>query len=216
MRTVLTAFICAAFLFACKGPAGEKAKVTDAQDIENTTASSTYQINTASSEVTWQGFKPGDSHNGTIKLTSGSINMDGESIVGGEFVIDMSTITATDADLDEEGNTKLTGHLRSADFFHVDSLGTSMFEITKVVELKDSDLGSHSVYGNLTMNGITKNVQFPANIACVDNTCTTMAEFNIDRTNWGIEFMSKKILGELADRFVNDEITIGLNIVSSK
>ncbi|MEM0934041.1 MAG: YceI family protein, partial [Bacteroidota bacterium] len=53
-------------------------------------------VNTSESKVTWKAYKVGGSHVGTIDLKSGSLEFDGETLVGGEFVVDMSTINTTD------------------------------------------------------------------------------------------------------------------------
>ena len=165
MKKLLFAIVCLGFIVACKGPKGDKAAVTDAQDVAiNTDGSQSFAVNTGTSQVTWVGYKPGDDHNGTINLKSGSINMKDGNIESGSFEMDLTTITATDPDMDEEENGKLTGHLRSSDFFNVDTNTTASFDITKVIKLTGSDLGTHTIYGNLTLNGNTNNVSFPATV----------------------------------------------------
>ena len=48
------------------------------------------------SSITWLGKKVTGEHSGTIGLKSGYIQMNGDKMTGGEFVIDMTTLTVTD------------------------------------------------------------------------------------------------------------------------
>ena len=41
-------------------------------------------------------------------------------------------------------------------------------------------------------------------------------EFNIDRTNWGIEFMSKSIFDDLKDKFISDDMQLQVNLKANK
>ena len=56
----------------------------------------TKEVKTSESQVTWKGYKVGGSHEGTISLKSGALEFDGEKLVGGEFVVDMTSINTTD------------------------------------------------------------------------------------------------------------------------
>ena len=70
------------------------------------------EVKTSESTINWTGEKVTGSHEGTIQLESGYLMMEDDKITGGEFVMDMSTITVTD--LSGEGKEKLEGHLKSA------------------------------------------------------------------------------------------------------
>jgi polyisoprenoid-binding protein YceI len=54
---------------------------------------------------------------------------------------------------------KLTGHLKSADFFNVEKFSQSTFELTCLKSVSDDN---YQVSGNLTLNGTSKNITFPA------------------------------------------------------
>ena len=75
------------------------------------------------SKVVWKGYKVTGSHEGTISIKSGSLVFDNEKLTGGEFVMDMTTIGATD--LEGEYKGKLDGHLKSDDFFGVEKYPTA-------------------------------------------------------------------------------------------
>ena len=54
------------------------------------------QVKVSESSLTWKATKVVGSHEGTIALKSGSLKFDGAKLVGGSFLIDMTTITVTD------------------------------------------------------------------------------------------------------------------------
>ncbi|HKL91475.1 MAG TPA: YceI family protein, partial [Allomuricauda sp.] len=89
----------------------------------------TKEVKTSESTVTWKGYKVGGSHTGTISLESGALEFDGEKLVGGEFVVNMSSISATD--LEGEYKDKLDGHLKSDDFFGTADHPTAKLVFTK-------------------------------------------------------------------------------------
>ncbi|MGB0261158.1 MAG: YceI family protein, partial [Flavobacteriaceae bacterium] len=70
-----------------------------------------------SGTVNWTGYKVTGQHSGTLALKSGSINIQDGQLVGGEFVVDMTSLTVTD--LKGKGKANLEGHLKSDDFFGV-------------------------------------------------------------------------------------------------
>ncbi|MEK6555965.1 MAG: YceI family protein, partial [Bdellovibrionota bacterium] len=94
-------------------------------------APTTMTVDTAASEVNWTGSKViGASHNGHIKMSSGSVQMDGKKLLGGEFVIDMNSINNVDLAGSAKDKAKLEGHLKSDDFFGVAKHPTATFKIT--------------------------------------------------------------------------------------
>ena len=84
-------------------------------------------LNTKESKIEWEGEKLTGSHEGTIMFKEGYLDMDGDKITGGEFIVDMTSIVATD--LEGEGKQKLEGHLKSDDFFGVANHPTAKLTI---------------------------------------------------------------------------------------
>jgi len=58
--------------------------------------------------------------------------MEDGKLIGGEFTADMTSINVTD--LEGDSKEKLTGHLRSDDFFGVETHKTAKFVITTVAK----------------------------------------------------------------------------------
>ena len=53
----------------------------------------TLAVDPAASSLNWTAKKFGGQHNGTVKLAKGTLNLDGTKLTGGNFVMDMTSIT---------------------------------------------------------------------------------------------------------------------------
>lgn len=175
---------------------------------KNVTKPVTYTVDATKSSITWVGKKVGGSQNGTIALKSGSINVNGKSITGGTFVIDMNAIK------DANGSEKLEGHLKADDFFGSAKYPTSTFVITKV-----AGTGANVIItGNLTIKATTKPVSFPATVAVnADGTVSALAgKIIVDRTKYDIRYGSKSFFDSLGDKAIDDNFEIGVKLVTKK
>lgn len=219
MKKLILVLAAGVFLAAC----GESKKTAEkTQEVANAgTEAVTYTVDPAASQVEWAGAKLADTkHNGTVQLTSGSLAFEGGNLTAGNFVIDMSTIA--DADLTEEmGQSKLVGHLKSADFFMVDSFPTAMFEITGVEKLEEGAEGTHMVKGNLTIKGQTHGISFPATISQTETGASASASFEINRNEWGIVWggsqePNQDIIDNLKNNLIQDMISFKVNLVAGK
>ena len=56
----------------------------------------TKEVKVTESTIQWKGYKVTGSHEGTIALENGSLIFEGDNLVGGNFTIDMTSITVTD------------------------------------------------------------------------------------------------------------------------
>tara|TARA_R110002050_G_scaffold24083_2_gene64220 strand:+ start:12276 stop:12854 length:579 start_codon:yes stop_codon:yes gene_type:complete len=157
------------------------------------------EIKTENSKVVWKGYKVTGSHEGTIAIKSGTLSFDGDKLVGGEFVIDMTTISATD--LQGEYKGKLDGHLKSDDFFGVATYPTASLVFTQV---ETSGKNAYNVTGDLTIKGKTNPVSFT--ISIYGNKAT--ASLKIDRTKYGVEYNSTSFFENLKDKAIYDEFDL--------
>ncbi len=183
-------------------------------------AGNTLAVNLSESSIYWTGKKPAGEHTGTVKLTSGELKLEKGEVKSGTFVIDLNSIANTDI-ADAGMKEKLIGHLKSPDFFDVAKYPTATFTITRVGRLKAAEnakgdiKATHLVEGNLTMKGVTHKVQFNATISTLNGTLTASSlPFVIDRTKWGVNYQSKSVFSELKDQFINDEITLKIELLA--
>jgi len=177
-----------------------------------------YTIDPASSKVEWVAKKVTDQHNGTVALKSGELKAEAGAITAGKFILDMNSILVLDLRAEDEYNAKLLGHLKSADFFNVESAPESSFEIVSVEPIADAIAGAanYNVKGNLTIKGISKAITFPATINVSENNVAANAEFDIDRTEWDIKYGSGKFFQDLGDKMINDEFTVKFALNAKK
>lgn len=154
------------------------------------------------SKVKWEGEKLTGSHDGTIDLKEGFFLMNGGELVGGEFVVDMTTINVTD--LEGEGKGKLEGHLNSDDFFGTSNYPTSKFVINTVAKKGNT----YGVSGTLTIKGKSNPIAFDLDMANGKATTT----LKIDRTKYDIKYGSGSFFDNLGDKTIYDEFTLMVNL----
>lgn len=160
--------------------------------------------------LSWTGFGVGKSHTGTINFKSGVVEMKGNDLVGGEFVLDMTTIKTGDS-------PRLENHLKAADFFDVEKFNEGSFKITKVEAIKTAKAGepTHKITGDLTIKGKTHPEVLMATISKQGKIYTAKAETEIkDRTQYDIVFHSAKFTAAsvLGDKLIEDNIKIQLDL----
>ena len=155
------------------------------------------------SALTWVGSKITGSHEGTINLKSGYLTFDNKDLVGGEFVIDMTTIVCTD--LSGKGKASIESHLKSDDFFSVDNFPNASL---KILSVKNKSIDQYQVNANITIKGFTQKIVFDAEI----KERTAKAKLIIDRTLFGIIYKSGNFFEELADKAIYDEFEMSIEL----
>ena len=168
-------------------------------------------IDTATSKLSWVGKKVTGQHNGTVNLKGGEIDLEGSTLKGGQFEIDMSSIKVLDI-TDAKNNEKLTGHLKSDDFFGVDKHPTAKFKITSVKPLKGKKDANVEVTGDLTVKGQTKPITFPAMVDVKDGKGFAKGNISVDRTLFNVRYGSGKFFENLGDKMINDNFDIALDL----
>lgn len=204
-------------LTCCKqAPKGEDAIVSEPGVVTKVENAKTYSIAGRSAKVGWIGTKVTAHHFGEINISEGTIEVKDANVVGGSFTIDMTTLVT----LDKSGGEKLTGHLKSDDFFDVEQYPTAVFEIisaerrvfterpaaTQYDEHKRFQLNNptHRLIGNLTMHGVTRQINIPAEIEFLPGSLIAKSQFDLNRKDWGIDFTGPK------DNLIRDEVHIGI------
>lgn len=204
-------------VFSCKNKVeGDAASVSEAAEVAQTEGVA-YIVDPAATQLTWEGVKVTGKHNGTINVTEGTVFLSDGQVTGGNFTIDMNTITVLD--LEGEWKDNLEAHLKGTtsdkanDFFNVPQFPTAKFEITKVSQLTNDTEGSHQIYGNLTMKDQTKEIGFKASISNLDGVLTVVSpQFLINRTDWGIQYGSAKFFESIGDKAISDDFGVKISL----
>ena len=175
----------------------------------------TLKLDADQSVLNWTGTKVTGKHQGTLKLKSGSLQLDHGQIKGGAFDIDMTSLVDTDLK-DPDYKTKLETHLRSEDFFSVAKNPLAIFKITSVKPIANAAAGqpNQEITGDLTIKGITHPVTFPAIVTLGKVKAEATGTVKIDRTKYDIRYGSGKFFQGLGDKLINDDFTIDLKLVS--
>ncbi len=157
------------------------------------------KINVSESTITWKGKKiVGNGHQGTINLKSGHLEMDGNTLTGGEFVVDMTSINVTD--LEGKGKGRLEGHLKSDDFFGVTNYPEAKLVITSATKGDKS----YKVNADLTVKGKTQAVSF--NLDMGNSEARAILEF--DRSKHDVRYGSGSFFDDLGDKAISDNILL--------
>ncbi|MCG8332493.1 MAG: YceI family protein [Chitinophagales bacterium] len=172
----------------------------------------TLKANVAESTIEWKGYKVTGEHSGTVNLKSGDLKFEEGNLVGGSFVIDMTSIENTD--MEGEWSQKLVGHLKSDDFFGVENHPTAKFEITKVISRGTP--GNYKILGNLTIKDITKPIKFFTHLEEEGNKVTATAEMTIDRSDYDVRYGSGSFFDNLGDKTIYDEFDMIVTMVTTK
>lgn len=196
-------------LGACADPAADApdAVVSDVQvDTSDTTAADTtdggmrsYSIDPAGSAIGFVGSKVTGSHDGGFGTFEGTISMTPGDPTQSRVAVTIDTTSLW------SDNEKLTGHLKSEDFFAVDEYPSATFTSTEIVA---TDSG-YEIVGNLDLRGVEKQIRFPASITVTDTAITANAEFSIRRFDFGIQYPGR------ADDLIRDEVLVRLDLTAT-
>jgi polyisoprenoid-binding protein YceI len=162
-------------------------------------------INTEKSSVKWMGKKIGSKHEGMIQLKDGYVELQDDKMVAAKIVIDMASITNTDLE-NENYNQKLVGHLKSDDFFGVETYPTASFELTKSSTFTN---GKATLSGDITIKDKTEPISFDV----VKEGETFSTKVTIDRSKFDVRFGSKSFFNNLGDNVIDDNFTLDIRLV---
>lgn len=194
-----------ALALGCPNPAKDKpkAEVTEANEGGIPTAEMGAEISVPPStgtpvefssehgEISWVGSKVTRSHDGGFKTFSGQAHLDESGkLVGLSLTIDMDSVWS-DTD-------RLTGHLKTDDFFDVANYPEARFVATRIVD--------DEITGNLTLRGTTKSITFPAQVNVTDDAVQIDSEFALNRQPFGVKYKGKP------DNLVRDEVVLRVKL----
>ena len=172
---------------------------TAAADTKPAAGAKAYAITAENSKVEFTGSKVTGKHDGGFKTFTGHFTVEDGVPVGNDHKVEID-MNSTFAD-----DEKLTGHLKSPDFFDVAKYPQTTFDVTELK--KDSDT-AYTVSGNFKLHGVEKNISFPATVTRDGDTVNIKAEFDINRKDFGIVYAGK------ADDLIRDEVVIRLDLTA--
>ena len=235
LKSTLALSLLAVFAVAC-GSKSNTVETSEAKEVASADDATAITVNTQNSMVTWIGSKPTGKHNGSISIADGEVMVNNSEIVGGNFTIDITSLKALDMEEGTDGYNNLVGHLMSPDFFDAENHPTATFEVTEVKPFSAANLSAdkdeydsenkpaalsevmvenptHFISGNLTMRGTTKNITFPAHVEMNNGVIKAKANFNIDRTAWGLSYNTEaNFVDQAKDKMIYDTVNVGFEL----
>ena len=170
------------------------------------TADNIYNIETAQSQITWTGREVStSSHYGTLDFVSGNFEISNGAIVNGEFIVDMTSIN--NQDMEGDSKARLEGHLKSDDFFSVESYPTAAISINSSELISD---GKWNVSADLSIKGFTH----PVNFEMINSEDGWSANLVFDRSKYDVRFRSGSFFENLGDKLIYDDIELSINLTT--
>jgi polyisoprenoid-binding protein YceI len=229
LKILAASIIIPAFIFSCSNaPKSDEAKTTEAKEVTGDKSGAAWTVDNSASKIEWIGTKVSGYHTGDVPLKSGQLFVNNGEVTGGTFVMDIANMKVSGPKgSDTADNRKLLTHLKSSDFFDVAKHPEAKFELTGITafkgEIKDTTdprqeeiseyrvtNPTHTISGNLTIKGVSKNIEFPAKITVNGDAAEAVAKFNINRKDWGIVYEGMK------DDLIRDMVHFGIRIVAKK
>lgn len=167
-----------------------------------------YAITKVAPKVTWSAEKlTGGGHQGTLEVSSGKFKVVDGTIQDGVVNFDMTQIAVTD--LTGEEKTSLEGHLRSGDFFNVETHPTAVLTV--------NGIEGSTMSAILDMNGVQVDYSIPVTISQTDvpgdqQGIAVTGKFKLDRTKHNITYRSQTFDDKL-DWFIKDDVAVGFAVM---
>ena len=199
------------FLVGCDS--GKKSDNSNPTLNQLTPEAGTYSLLIDDSELSWIGTELSTkTHTGTIDFTDGTIVVDSDNTISGNIKINMSTINVTD--LQGRSKEMLERHLRSSDFFEVESFSEAKFSfISKSFDKLSNQI---SFVGDLTIKDITNPISFNATLLETSPFLKAKAVLSFDRSKYNVRFRSGNFFENLGDKLILDDIDVNIRLVTKK
>ena len=165
------------------------------------------QVNLEESSVKWTGVQlSGKSHYGTLSFKSADLSFSDERLIGGNFVVDMTSLTVDD--LTGRGKKSLEGHLKADDFFSVNDFNFSKLELNAVNMVSENE---YSAEGDLTIKGYTHKAK--VSFYKEDDSKNLKAKLVFDRSKYNVRYGSGSFFENLGDKLILDDIELEVTLV---
>lgn len=205
---LLTAISVSTILASCGGGETTSTEETTANEATAAAEKGLWTVDPSATTIRWEGGTAGAqvySHYGIIKVKEGKLETEGQSIVGGSFIIDMTSINPTDENYSEEHPASdLVAHLGSDDFFSIEQHPTASFNVKSV--------SGNTITGDLTVRGKTNeetiNIE---SVEMVDGTMTAKGRLVFDRQKYDVAWAHY-----LQDVVLSDDITLDITLKAKK
>ena len=219
MNKVIVCILLAGIMLTSCADNGKKATTKEAEKVETVVTNSTVNYETIKngSHINWRASHLGGVQKrfGKVSLKEVSFSVNDNTLANANVIINMGTLTVENFPEEAPEKAKLTGHLKSADFFNIEQYPDSKFELTKT-EPASGDFNTQ-LTGNLTILNQTKSISFLANVSISQSEVTIVSEdFAVDRRDWGLSYNIEGTEGVPVDYLISNDIGFTINVTVSK
>ena len=166
------------------------------------TAATVVPIDPARSSLGAIGAKISSQEPIDIRVFDGRVGLDAERVTGVAFAAEVASL--------ESSKERLTEHLKKEDFLWVEKYPHATFVSTEVTDGSTTAGYTHTITGNLTIRGKTKQVSFPANIQVSPGEVTAKSEFVVNRQDFDVRYPGKP------DDLVQDNVVLKIAFVAPR
>ena len=174
-------------------------------------SSGDYVMDNDNSSIKWTGRELSTkSHYGSLQMKNGSLTVNTDGSVKGIIKIDMTTIDCED--LQGRSKASLERHLRSDDFFSVES-----HPIATLTFKSEGGIGAGNKLafnGDLEIKGISHPISFESELKSVDPKVSALVDMTFDRSKYNVRFRSGTFFQNLGDKLIYDDIEITVDIIT--
>ena len=172
-------------------------------------SSGDYEMDNDNSSIKWTGRELSTkSHYGSLQMKNGSLTVNTDGTVNGIIKIDMTTIDCED--LQGRSKASLERHLRSDDFFSVES-----HPIATLTFKSEGGIGAGNKLafnGDLEIKGISHPISFESEVKSVDPKVNALIDMTFDRSKYNVRFRSGTFFQNLGDKLIYDDIELSVDI----
>ena len=216
--SIFTILIIAAMMSSCSNN-GKHAETKDAANVEvvKNNQTGTFTKITPESHLNWKASHLGgvQQRYGKVKLKSAEFLVNDGKLTNAKVLVDLSTLTVESFPAGAPQIAKLTGHLKSPDFFNIEKYPTAKFELTSIKP--GSGSFNSVVTGNLTILDKTKSITFNANVnVSGDKVSIKSEDFSVNRTDWGLTYNTEGTAGVPKDYLIANDIGFKIDVTATK
>jgi rhodanese-related sulfurtransferase/polyisoprenoid-binding protein YceI len=173
-----------------------------------------YFVDREKSLLEWTGRGIGSMHHGTLEVKNSRFRVADGKLTTAEIVLDMTTIKNTDL-ADKSLARVLEAHLKSEDFFEVETYPEAWFTLTSSADiLPESYSLRQEIVGRLKIKDVERGIDFPALIVDTeDGNFKVVSHLDFDRTLWNVRYGSVKFFEKLGMHLVGDIVSLELRLL---
>lgn len=205
MKRTIVILVATLVLAACQSEISDKpaAVVTEstassATSTEPVAGAVTAKVIKEKSSIRFVGAKVTGDHQGQFNDFDGTLEYVNGQPQQVAFTIELASV--------ETDTEKLTGHLKSPDFFDVAKYPQATFTSTSLTAAPGNGT-THLLRGTLDLHGVKKDISIPVKAEQTAEGVRTTSEFTINRHDWGISYKGK------ADDLIKDNVLIKLDLL---